>query len=187
MRTALAILLVTALSTTARAGELDLNFGLQATHTQWDDDHGGGPTLSAAWFVIPEVGISFIGKEHYSTIDQRYMSYFSLNAVFARRWDRVRLSGTVGGVHQHEETQDVIMEQPIASAFGVADGIRHRMAGRAGAQLAFTLSHLPTGDFYVALDLDATVFAEETRGPRWMNSAGLSLGFTHNFASAKSK
>jgi hypothetical protein len=166
----------------ADAGELDLDLGLQATHTQWDDDHGGGPTLSAAYLFRPWIGASFIGKEHYATVDERYMSYFSVNALFRTKLERFRLSGTVGFVHQHEETRAAIDDQPIASAFGVADGIRHRMASRAGIQLALPIRDRAKGDWYIGLDIDATYFADDDRGPRWMNSAGLSVGFTHDFS-----
>jgi hypothetical protein len=167
---------------TARAGELDLDLGLQATHTQWDDDHGGGPTLSAAYLFRPWIGASFIGKEHYASVDERLMSYFSLNAIFRTKLERFRLSGTVGFVHQHEETRAALEDMPLASAFGVADGMRHRMATRAGVQLALPIRDRAKGDWYVGLDLDATYFAEAERGPRWMNSAGLSIGFTHDFS-----
>lgn len=166
---------------TAQAGTLDLDLGLQATRTQWNDDHGGGPVLSASWLFRSWIGMSFVGKEHYSTIDDRYMSYFSVNALFRTEIDRFRLSGTAGVVHQHEEPRAAIDDMPFASAFGVADGIRHRMASRAGVQLALPIRDRAHGDWYVGLDLDATVFAEADRGPRWMTSAGLSIGFTHDF------
>ena len=40
------------------------------------------------------------------------------------------------------------------------------------------MKQLARGDVYVALDLDATVFGDADRGPRWMAGAGLALGFT---------
>jgi len=181
MRTAITILAL-GLAAPAHAGELDLNLGLQATHTQWDGDHGGGPTLSASWFFRPWLGANFTGKEHYATIDERYMSYFSVNAIFRKRFEHVRISGTVGVVHQHEETLAAIEAMPLASAFGVADGMRHRMASRMGVLVAIPFRSRERGDWYVGLDLDVTAFAEEDRGPRWMSSAGLALGMTHDFA-----
>jgi len=188
MRTAfLASLVVPALISTVHAGELDLNLGLQATHTEWDDDHGGGPTLSATWFFRDWIGASFVGKEHYATIDERYMSYLSLNAVFRKRLDHVWLVGTAGLVHQHEETRAAIEAMPLESVFGVADGMRHRMGSRGGVQIAFPFRDRAKGDWYLALDLDATVFSERDRGPRWMSSAGLSVGFTHDFAKTAPK
>jgi hypothetical protein len=183
MRIALALLPLTVLfPRVADAGELDLNVGLQTTHTAWDDDHGGGPTAAVSWFFTRSFGVNFTGEEHYATIDERYMSYFSLNAV-ARTMlgDSLRVSGLLGVVHQHEETGDIVEAMPLESALGVADGIRHRMASRAGAQLAIPFSRLAAGDMYVALDVDTTVFADKDRGPRWMMSAGLSLGVTHDF------
>jgi hypothetical protein len=71
---------------------------------------------------------------------------------------------------------------PLAAALGVADGIRHRAGSRAGLQLAIPLRDRAKGDWYVALELDGTVFAEADRGPRWMSSAGLAIGFTHDFS-----
>ena len=183
MRTGLFVLLPVVLgSHVARAGELDLNLGLQATHTQWNGDHGGGPTLGVSWFFKHWIGANFIGKEHYASVDDRFMSYFSLNAIVRHRFtDHVRLAATAGVVHQHEETQSAVDDMPVASAFGVADGIRHRMGVRTGAQLAFPVSQLTKGDLYVALDLDTTYFADQDRGPRWMLSAGLSFGVTRDF------
>ncbi len=174
-------------STPAVAGELDLNLGLQATHTEWADDVGGGPALGATWWFKDWVGASFIGKEQYAKVDSRYMSYFSVNAAFRHEAGPVWLGGTLGVVHQHEETRAAIDDMPVASAFGVADGIRHRMASRLGFQLAVPFKDRDKGDWYVALDLDGTVFAEAERGPRWMQSVGLSVGFTHDFAKKAKK
>jgi hypothetical protein len=182
MQTISALLLTAALGGTATAGELDLNLGLQTTHTAWDDDHGGGPTLAATYLFRPWIGMSFIGKEHYGTVDDRLMSYYSFNAVFRTEIERFRLTGNAGVVHQHEETRAAIEAQPLASIFGVADGMRHRMASRAGAQLALPFRDRAKGDWYLGLDIDVTYFAEEDRGPRWMTSIGLSIGFTHDFA-----
>jgi len=50
MRMKASVFVIVAASTPALAGELDLNLGLQATHTEWSDDHGGGPTLGATWW-----------------------------------------------------------------------------------------------------------------------------------------
>jgi hypothetical protein len=185
MRTVLfVVLLMLPLPTSSHAGELDLSAGLQANHSDWADDHGGGPTLAAAWLFKPWIGASFVGKEQYATVDDRYLSYFSLNAIVRKSLDHVRVSGTLGLVHQHEEPKPAIDAMPLESLFGVADGTRHRMASRAGIQLAFPFRDRARGDWYFALDLDATVFAEQERGPRWMSSAGLSIGFTHDFAKA---
>lgn len=167
---------------TAHAGELDLNLGLQTTTTAWDDDTGGGPTFGATYMFRDWIGGSFVGKEHYAPIDERLMSYFSLNVVFRTPIRRFRLSGSTGFVHQHEETRAAYEDQPVQSLFGVADGMRHRMGTRAGAQLALPFRDRAKGDWYVALDLDGTYFAEEERGPRWMTSVGLSIGFTHDFS-----
>lgn len=179
------VILVLGSAAPALAGELDLNLGLQATHTAWSDDAGGGPTLNATWWFKSWVGASFIGKEHYAQVDERYMSYYSLNVAFRTEAGPLWLGANAGFVHQHEETRAAIDAQPIASAFGVADGMRHRMASRVGFQLAMPFSTREKGDWYVALDLDGTYFAEEDRGPRWMQSVGLSVGFTHDFSKKK--
>lgn len=168
-------------STPAFAGELDLNFGLQATHTAWADDAGGGPTLGVGWFFTDLVGISFIGKEHYATVDDRYMSYFSINGVIRHDAGPLWIGASLGGVHQHEETMSAYEAQPLASAFGVADGMRHRMGGRAGVQLALPIAKLHAGHMYLALDIDGTYFGEQERGPQWQQSVGLSLGVTREF------
>ena len=169
----------------ATAGELDLNLGLQATHTEWADDAGGGPTLGVTWWFKDWIGASFVGKEHYASVDERYMSYFSLNATFRRAAGPVWLGASAGVVHQHEQTRASIEAMPIASAFGVADGIRHRMASRLGVQVAMPFRDRAKGDWYVALDIDGTYFADDDRGPQWMQSIGLSVGLTHDFAKAK--
>jgi hypothetical protein len=166
----------------ARAGELDLNFGPQATTTAWPDDHGGGAALSAAWFFRPWLGAAFVGKEQYATVDDRFLSYFSVNAAARQPLGPLRLTGMLGVVHQHEEPRAALMEQPFQALFGVGDGIRHRMAGRAGAELAWPFRVHGHGDYYVAFALDGTLFADKDRGPRWMTSAGLSLGFTYDWS-----
>ncbi len=166
----------------ARAGELDLNLGLQAIATGWPDDAGGGPTLGATWWFRPWIGASFVGKEQFAQVDDRFLSYFSLNAALRRRLGRVWLAGTLGLVHQHETSRAALEAMPLEAAFGVADGIRHRAGARTGLQLAIPFHARAKGDVYVAIELDGTVFTEEGRGPRWMSSAGLAVGFTHDFA-----
>jgi hypothetical protein len=183
MRNALLVILMSA--GTASAGVLEMDLGLQATTTGWPDDHGGGPTLEAAWWFRPWLAATFVGKEHYATVDDRYMSYFSVNGAVRKALGPVRLTGSLGLVHEHEESYAAVMAEPIASFFGVADGIRHRMASRAGFSLGLPFSTHRNGDYYVALDIDATAFAEADRGPRWMSSAGLSIGFTYDFARRK--
>jgi hypothetical protein len=166
----------------ARAGKLDLGFGLQATATAWPGDPGGGATIDAAWWFRPWIGASFIGKEQHARVDDRYLTYLSFNAAVRQPLGRLRLTGTLGLVHQHEEPGIVVMSEPLLSAFGVADGIRHRMAGRTGVQLALPFTDHAHGDWYVALDVDGTEFMDNDKGPRWMASAGLSIGFTYDFA-----
>jgi hypothetical protein len=173
---------VAAVAVPARAGELDLNLGLQATATGWPDDAGGGPTLGASWWFRPWIGATFIGKEHFAQVDDRFLSYFSVNAALRQPLGRVRLGGTLGLVHQHETPRAALEAMPFSAALGVADGIRHRAGARAGLQLALPFHARARGDVYVALELDGTLFTEEGRGPRWMSSAGVAVGFTHDFA-----
>ena len=181
MRTVLVCSLVL-LSGAAVAGELDLDAGLQATTTAWPGDHGGGGVLDVGYWFRPWLGASFIGKEQYATIDDRFLSYFSVNAAARHAAGPLRLTGTLGLVHQHEEPRAAIGAMPLDALFGVGDGIRHRMAGRAGVQLALPFRTHGHGDYFVALDLDATRFTDTDKGPTWMTSAGLSLGFTYDFA-----
>ncbi|MDB4956598.1 MAG: hypothetical protein JWO36_4167 [Myxococcales bacterium] len=169
----------------ASAGELDLDLGLQATTTGWPDDHGGGAALAATWLIRPWIGASFIGKEQYAKVDDRFMSYFSFNAVLRHALGPLRLTGSLGLVHQHEEPRAAVMEQPFGSLFGVGDGIRHRMGERAGISLALPVKTHGHGDYYVAFDLDGTMFMDTDKGPHWMTSAGLSVGFTYDFARTK--
>lgn len=178
----LVALALTASAAPARAGELDLNLGLQATATGWPDDAGGGPTLGAAWWFRSWIGASFLGKEHFAQVDDRFLSYLSVNAALRRRLGRVRLGGSLGLVHQHETPRASVEAMPLEAALGVADGIRHRAGSRAGLQLAIPIRDRAKGDWYVALELDGTVFAEADRGPRWMSSAGVAIGFTHDFS-----
>src|SRR5689334_9172736 len=115
MRIAAVLLLMPSL---AAAGELDLDLGLQATTTAWPDDHGGGGALDLGYWFKPWLGASFIGKEQYATVDDRFMSYFSINAVLRRPVGPLRLDGQLGLVHQHEEPRAAVDAMPIESLFG---------------------------------------------------------------------
>lgn len=185
MRCIASFVVVAALAGSARAGELDLDLGLQATTTAWPEDHGGGGTLGLSYWFLPWLGATYLGKEQYAMVDQRFMTYLSINAAARAPLGPLRIIGTLGVVHQHEETQSSIMHQPIESVFGVGDGIRHRMAARSGASLEWPFTRFGWGDLYAAVDLDATVFADNDRGPRWMASAGMSVGVTYDFARRK--
>jgi len=177
-----ALLSILVMSHTAAAGELDVDAGLVASTTAWPDDHGGGTSLDATWwFGGGWLGASFVGKEQYAQIDDRFLSYFSVNAAARKPLGKLRLAGRLGLVHQHEEPRAALMAQPIESLFGVADGTRHRMAARTGAQLALPFAEHAHGDWYVALDVDGTLFGDADRGPRWMIGAGLSVGLRYDF------
>ena len=159
----------------ASAGELDLDAGLTATTTAWPGDHGGGAALDASWWFRDWIGASFMRQGAVRHRRRRLLSYFSVNVAVRHPAGPLRLTGTLGLVHQHEEPRSALMDAPIEAALGVGDGIRHRAGGRAGLQLALPVKELALGDVYVALDLDATVFADDDRGPRWMAGAGLAL------------
>lgn len=177
-----ALLVVLLCSGVAHAGELDVDVGLIASTTAWPDDHGGGTTLDATWwFGGGWLGASFVGKEQYARVDDRFLSYFSVNAAARHPLGKLRLAGRLGLVHQHEEPRAAIMDQPVASLFGVADGTRHRMAARSEAQLALPFARHGHGDWYVALAVDGTLFGDEDRGPRWMIGAGLAVGLAYDF------
>jgi hypothetical protein len=177
------LILVTALGSTAAAGgSIDVDAGLQATTTAWPDDHGGGATLSLGYWFLPWVGATYLGKEQYATVDDRVLSYFSVNAASRFPIGPLRATTTLGIVHQHEEPRAALMEQPGLSVVGTADGIRHRFAGRTGLSLAYPMYAYSRGDMYLSLDLDGTVFTDTNKGPRWNASAGMSFGFTFDFA-----
>lgn len=169
-------------ASSARAGVLDIDVGAQATTTAWPDDHGGGASLAAGWWFRPWLGATALFKEQYATVDDRYLSYYSVNAGARQELGALRATATLGLVHQHEEPRAAVMAQPGLSVVGVADGIRHRFASRAGISLALPVQQRAHGDLYVALDLDGTLFGDTDKGPRWMASAGVSLGFTYDFA-----
>ena len=142
MRTGLFVLLPVVLgSHVARAGELDLNLGLQATHTQWNGDHGGGPTLGVSWFFKHWIGANFIGKEHYASVDDRFMSYFSLNAIVRHRFtDHVRLAATAGVVERGDQmrrARRLFGEQPVNRPLARVRGAIVVKRLDAGPQLAF--------------------------------------------------
>jgi len=166
----------------AHAGELDLNLGLQATTTEWPADHGGGGSLDLGYWFGRTFGVKFVGKEHFAAVDERLMSYLSLNVAARRDVGSVRLVGSLGLVHQHEETRAALMEAPFSALLGIGDGIRHRAGGRAALSLAVPIVAHRRGEWYLAFDLDTTRFTEGERGPRWMSSGGVSLGLTFDFA-----
>jgi hypothetical protein len=176
------IVVVAAIAGSASAGALDLGFGPQGTLTAWPGDHGRGAAIAATWWFRPWIGAAFIGKEQYATVDDRFLSYFSLDVALRQPLGWLRLTGTLGLVHQHEESRAAVMDQPFQAVLGVGDGIRHRGGGRIGGSLAWPFRRHGHGDFYLALDLDGTAFLESTRGPRWMASAGLSVGFTYDWS-----
>lgn len=181
MRSIVVFTLLFAATGTATAGELDLGVGAQGTTTAWPDDHGGGATLDVGYWFLPWVGATFLAKEQYAQVDDRFMTYLSVNGAFRHPLGPLRLTGTLGLVHQHEEPRAAVSEMPLSSLFGVGDGIRHRMGGRAGAQLALPVWTYGRGDLFVALDIDVTKFMDTDRGPSWMTSAGVSFGATFDF------
>jgi hypothetical protein len=168
----------TLLPAAAHAGELDLNLGLQATTTEWPEDHGGGGSLDLGYWFTDRFGVSFVGKEQYATIDQRLMSYLSLNGAVRQDLGTMHLVGMLGVVHQHEETRAALMDAPVSALLGIGDGIRHRAGARAGVSLIVPILQHRRGEWYLAFALDTTVFSEAERGPQWMASGGVSLGLT---------
>lgn len=163
--------------TAARAGELDVAGSVEGTSTGWEEDRAGGATLRAAWMWRDWIGAGFVGRQHYATVDERLLAYFAIGPVVRRAVGPVRVAASVGVVHQHEEPMEAIRHQPVRSLLGVGDGIRHRAGARAGVDVAIPFRRHRRGDFYAAIGVDATWFADD-HGPAWQASAGVGLGFT---------
>ena len=172
------VIVVLASAQPARAGELDLAYGLGATTSAWKDDTGVSSSLKVGYFFsrLPWLAPIFVGRFELVPVDDRMVHYFSLGAEAKGTVGPVRLYGRAGIVHVHEETRSAFGDHPFTSILGVGDGLRHRAGGNLGIGVELPLRWWGTSDLYGVLDISTTGFADD-RGPAWYVAGTLGVGY----------
>ena len=174
----LGVIATAAAAGTARAGELDVAYGLGATTSAWEDDSGFSSSLKVGYFFsrLPWLAPIFVGRLELVPVDDRMVHYFSIGAEARRRLGPVRGYMRLGLVHVHEESRSAFRDHVLQSIVGIGDGLRHRAGGNAGLGVELPLRRFGASDLYGVLDVSATAFADD-RGPSWYVSATLGVGY----------
>ena len=167
-------------SSPAWAGELQVALGAGGGGSSWGSDPVGH-SMAALGYRFRDLGsVNFVGRLGYGDIDERYIAELSAGGTLYGRLGATRPNLRLALVHQHEEPVPSIEADPVGSAFGTGDGIRHRYGGL--AQVAIDLPFAVTNEraeWVLSAYLASSAFVDE-RGPRSYLYGGLSLGVNYD-------
>jgi len=165
----------------ARAGAVEMELGAGAAASTWQGDAAGYGTLRGAYrfarFARLDVG-SWNGR---GRVDDRHLGMLILGASFWLPVGPVRPYARAAAVHQHEEPETSRRADPTGSAFGVADGIRHRGGAQAalGLDVPVMVKGWTRSRLLFGAEVAVTRFPDQ-RGPELYVFAGGSLGISYD-------
>jgi hypothetical protein len=161
---ALAVLLA---SSTASAGELQVDAGVAVRKSTWRGDWTGGPQLGGGFRFARLVALDFVVWEELATVDNRLNTGLTLGVTGTIPKPGWRPTLRLYFIHQHEEGLVSVYDHPFGTVAGIGAGIRHRagLGARLGLEIPFSKKkHIE----WVALTgLDATwLLTDNELGPR---------------------
>jgi hypothetical protein len=162
----------------AAATELRLSGGASAAGTEWPGDVAGWTSLKLGVRFVDLVGVFAQGRLGYALVDDRILSLISVGAELHGRIGPTRPYVLLAALHQHEETRQLVYDDPVASVFGIGDGIRHRAGGELGLGIEIPFYRKDPVEAFVGVDASAKIFPDDL-GPMLYAGAGLSIGVNH--------
>lgn len=163
----------------AEATEIQLAIGAAGTGSEWEGDGAAYGTGRLGVRIADLVSIYTLEKFGYSAVDQRFLTFLSLGAQVYGRIDEVRPYGRIAVAHQHEESIQVVEEDPAGVLVGIGDGIRHRAGGElaAGADLPL----LKEKDYVIVGSGELMMsYFPDPRGPAWYFGGAVALGIDYD-------
>jgi hypothetical protein len=163
----------------AQATEIQLAVGAAGTGSEWQGDGAAYGTGRLGVRIADLVSIYTLEKLGYSAVDQRVLTFLSLGAQVYGRIDEVRPYGRVAVAHQHEESIQVVEEDPAGVLVGTGDGIRHRAGGELAAGADVPL--LKEKDYVVVGSGELMMsYFPDPRGPAWYFGGAVALGIDYD-------
>lgn len=176
---AIGVSVVTVASVEAEAGEIQLALGAAGTGSDWEGDGAAYGTGRLGYRIADLVSIYTLERFGYSAVDQRFLTFLSLGAQVYGRVGEVRPYGRIAVAHQHEESIQVVEEDPAGVLVGIGDGIRHRAGGELAGGADIPL--FKANDYVVvgSSELMMSVFPDP-RGPTWYFGGAIALGIDYD-------
>ena len=117
------------LTTTARAGEIQIDAGTALLGSSWQGDFAGGGLLRLGYRFKHVIAIDLVGWEQLAAVNDRLDTGLTFGVTGFIPLKRVRPSLRLFAIHQHEEGLVSVAQTPAGFLFGIGSGIRHRAGG----------------------------------------------------------
>lgn len=169
-------------SSSARAGELQVGAGVAIRKPSWRGDLAGGGHLGGGYRFARVFALDVLVWEELARVDTRLNTGLTLGITGALPLRTVRPTLRAYFVHQHEEGWVSVAESPLGVLAGIGDGIRHRagFGARLGVEIPFDRTGRRKQVEWVALGgFEGTWFPDSSLGPAayYGVTAGVGLNY----------
>jgi hypothetical protein len=169
-----------ALSTPARAGEIQLDVGAGVRKSTWRGDWSGGAQLGGGYRFANVFAVDFAVWEEGASVDHRVNTGLTLGVTGSLPLPTLRPTLRVYVIHQHEEGFVSVKDHPFGTIAGIGAGIRHRAGAGARFGLEIPFEKRKHVEWVALAGFDATWFPDSTLGPSAyfgvMGGIGLNYG-----------
>jgi hypothetical protein len=167
------------LSSTAFAGEIQIDAGTTMLGSSWDGDFAGGGLLRLGYRFARVVSVDFVGWEQLAVVDQRMNTGLTFGVTGFIPLKHVRPSLRIFAIHQHEEGTVSVAQTPGGFLFGIGSGIRHRAGGglTLGAEIPFLKKNQL--EWVVLAELQGIWFPDRL-GPEFYYGGNVGIGFNYS-------
>jgi hypothetical protein len=159
-------------------GEILGALGAAAGSSSWPGDPVGYGTMKIGYRFNDWIAPYFLGRGGYGVVNDRTLLTLSLGVQAWARIGIVRPYARLSVLHQHEESQQAVRNDPFGALFGVGDGIRHRAGGEGALGFEVPIHHGERTTFLVAVE-GSTVWFPDPRGPSlyFLGSGALAVNY----------
>lgn len=169
-------LLVTTLSASGSAAELQGALGVNAYGSTWRGDFGGGTLLHLGVRFAQVVALDFQGAESLARVDKRVNTGVTFGVAGYLPRPGTRPYARLFAIHQHEEGLVSVEASPWTTALGIGAGIRHRVGAGLALGAAIPVAKDDKLTWVFAPRVTAT-WLPDPLGPKWYFGAEAAFGF----------
>jgi hypothetical protein len=173
--------LVLFVTTTARAGEIQIDAGAALLGSSWQGDFAGGGLLRLGYRFKRVVAIDLVGWEQLAAVNDRLDTGLTFGVTGFIPLKTVRPSLRIFAIHQHEEGVVSVAQTPGGFLFGIGSGIRHRAGGglTLGAEIPFHHTRNRELEWVVIAELEGIWFPDPL-GPTFYWGGNFGVGFNYS-------
>ena len=159
-------------------GEPLASFGGAAGSSTWRGDPAGFAALKLGYRFKDFIAPYYLGRNGYAVVNDRTLTALQFGVQVWGRIGTVRPYVRLGGMHQHEESQQAVRADPGGALFGVGDGIRHRWGGEGALGFDWPFFHHEKFALVATVEAVGDYFGDQ-KGPGFYVFGAAGLGATY--------